>query len=696
MIPVLYESKETNFITQGLGALTDAISCYVTEERNGIYELEMEYPQTGVHFDDIQNGNIIMAIPSPYRDAQPFRIYKVTKPLNGNVTVYANHISYDLNKIPVNPLSATTVSSALSGIKNNMQIQNNFLFWTDKTTAADFSSAVPTACRSLLGGQEGSILDVYGGEYEWDRFTVRLHNQRGEDSGVVIRYGKNLTGLNQEGDITNLVTGICPYWYSDGTLVMCNPPIIYRDGMTAQSAIPVDMTDKFEEAPSQAQLQEAAENYIESNDIGEPSVSITVEFVQLAQMSGYEHLALLEKCDLCDTVKVQYEEAGIDVTAKIVSIQTDVLLEKYESMEIGSIRANIAQTIADQQAQISQIGSSSMLQQAIQNATNWITGGRGGYVIFQLNEDGQPDEILIMDTPSIETAQKVWRWNQGGLGYSKNGYDGPYETAITQDGAIVANFITAGTMMANIIKGGTLTMGGPNNGNGVVSVVNSAGQEIVRLDYTGATIKNGMMDISGIGDGTFIMRAKSQSYLAGITPIGIMCLNPTEKTYSMLGPNELSAGSFSGDTPLNGNTPMAYMTSDGQVISRYAYNNTTSDGANVNVWANGLFRRSASSSRRYKKNIEAILPEELNPDKLYELPIRAFKYKPGYLEKGDRREDKDIIGLIVEELEVIYPIAVNYDKDGRPEMWNAQILIPAMLKLIQEQNERIKKLEGEA
>lgn len=495
MIPVLYESKETNFITQGLGALTDAISCYVTEERNGIYELEMEYPQTGVHFDDIQNGNIIMAIPSPYRDAQPFRIYKVTKPLNGNVTVYANHISYDLNKIPVNPLSATTVSSALSGIKNNMQIQNNFLFWTDKTTAADFSSAVPTACRSLLGGQEGSILDVYGGEYEWDRFTVRLHNQRGEDSGVVIRYGKNLTGLNQEGDITNLVTGICPYWYSDGTLVMCNPPIIYRDGMTAQSAIPVDMTDKFEEAPSQAQLQEAAENYIESNDIGEPSVSITVEFVQLAQMSGYEHLALLEKCDLCDTVKVQYEEAGIDVTAKIVSIQTDVLLEKYESMEIGSIRANIAQTIADQQAQISQIGSSSMLQQAIQNATNWITGGRGGYVIFQLNEDGQPDEILIMDTPSIETAQKVWRWNQGGLGYSKNGYDGPYETAITQDGAIVADFITAGTMMANIIKGGTLTMGGPNNGNGVCRVLDANGNEVIRLDNAGIKILKGLLQI---------------------------------------------------------------------------------------------------------------------------------------------------------------------------------------------------------
>lgn len=496
MIPILYNSTETDFTTQGLGALVDAIYCRVTEERNRIYELEMEYPQTGIHFNDIRNGNIITAIPSPYRAAQPFRIYKVTKPLNGNVTVYASHISYDLNKIPVSPFSASTASSALAGIKTNMQIQNNFQFWTDKTTDAAFSSQVPAACRSLLGGQEGSILDVYGGEYEWDRFTVRLYNKRGADSGVVIRYGKNLTGLNQEGDISGLVTGICPYWFSDGTLVMCDPSIVFREGMTAQSAVPVDFTQQFETAPTAAQLQEAAERYIENNDIGEPTVSLDVEFIQLEQMSGFEGMALLEKCDLCDTVTVQYEQAGIDVEAEIVSIQTDVLLERYEKMQVGSIRANIAQTIADQQAQISQIGSSSMLQQAIQNATNWITGGRGGYVVFQLNADGQPDEILIMDTPSIETAQKVWRWNQGGLGYSKNGYDGPYETAITQDGAIVADFITAGTMMANIIKGGTLTMGGSNNGNGVISVLNSSGQEILRMDSSGLTVSQGT--ISGV------------------------------------------------------------------------------------------------------------------------------------------------------------------------------------------------------
>lgn len=136
-----------------------------------------------------------------------------------------------------------------------------------------------------------------------------------------------------------------------------------------------------------------------------------------------------------------------------------------------------------------------MLQQAIQNATNWITGGRGGYVIFQLNADGQPDEILIMDQPSVESAQKVWRWNQGGLGYSENGYDGPYTTAITQDGAIVADFITAGTMMANIIHGGTLTLGGQGNGNGVCRVLDTNENVVAELNSDGVNIKKGSISV---------------------------------------------------------------------------------------------------------------------------------------------------------------------------------------------------------
>lgn len=506
MIPILYESNETEFKSQGLGSLADAISCIVTEERNGIYELEMEYPQTGLRFADIVAGNIICAIPSPYRTIQPFRIYKVTKPLGGNVMVYANHISYDLNKIPVKPFSAVTAAEAMTKLQENCAIANVFSFATDKATAANMKIETPTAARSCLGGIQGSVLDTYGGEYEWDRFVVNLKNQRGVDSGVIIRYGKNLTGLTQEGDVSNLVTGIYPYWYSDDMLVTCNPPIIYAEGTTGQTAVPVDLTEKFESQPTAEQLKSAAESYIKSNDIGVPEFSLTTEFLNLSQMSGYEDMQLLEKCDLCDTVTVQYEQAGINAKAKIVSIKTDVLLERYEQIEVGSIRPNIAQTIANQQNQIDQTATPSVLQQYINSATSWITGGRGGYVIFQKNADGQPDEILIMDTPDVETATKVWRWNQGGLGYSKNGYNGPYATAITQDGKIVADFITAGTMLANIIKGGTLTLGGSGNGNGVCRVLDENGREIITFDQYGLAVKRGT--ISGmsinLGDGQFI------------------------------------------------------------------------------------------------------------------------------------------------------------------------------------------------
>lgn len=490
MIPILYGSDETEFTSQGLGSLADAISCTVTEERNGLYELEMEYPQTGLRFADIAAGNIICAIPSPYRAAQPFRVYKVTKSLNGNVMVYANHISYDLNKIPVKPYAAGTVAEAMTKLQENCAIANGFLFLTDKETAADMKIETPTAARSCLGGIQGSVLDTYGGEYEWDRFKVYLKNQRGTDSGVVIRYGKNLTGLTQEGDVTNLVTGIYPYWYSDEKLVTCEPPIIYAEGTTGQTAIPVDLTEKFENQPTAEQLKSVAESYIKSNAIGVPEVSLTTEFLNLSQMSGYENMQLLEKCDLCDTVTVQYEQAGINAKAKIVSIKTDVLLERYEQIEVGSIRPNIAQTIASQQTKIDQTATPSVLQQYINSATSWITGGRGGYVIFQKNADGQPDEILIMDTPDIETATRVWRWNQGGLGYSANGYNGPYTTAITQDGKIVADFITAGTMLANIIKGGTLTLGGNGNGNGVCRVLDAGGNEVVKINADGICIQS--------------------------------------------------------------------------------------------------------------------------------------------------------------------------------------------------------------
>lgn len=458
MNPVLYESTESTFETNGLGVLSDTISCQVVEERNGIFEITLEYPLTGIHYQEIKQRRIVFVKPNPYEDPQPFRIYRITKPLSGKITVYAQHISYDLSGVPVSPFSSGSVTGALSGLKTNAAVTNPFSFWTDKTSTGDFAVTAPTSTRTLLGGSDGSILDVFGGEYKFDRWTVRLYNNRGKNSGVSIRYGKNLMDLQQDENISNVVTGIYPYWLSsEGELTELPEKIVNAPGtydFTRISAI--DFSGDFEEAPTEEQLRDRANDYISSNNVGVPTVSITVEFQPLEQTEEYKDIALLERVNLCDTVNVEYSELGVSATAKCVKTTYDALKDKYISIELGDAKTNIADTIIQQQQEINEKPSVSFLEQAVINATNWITGNKGGYVIFQRNADGQPYEILIMDTPDINTATKVWRWNNGGLGYSSNGYEGPFATAITQDGAIVANFITTGTLQANLIKSGII------------------------------------------------------------------------------------------------------------------------------------------------------------------------------------------------------------------------------------------------
>lgn len=357
MIPVLFNENDAVFTTQGIGALSDVITCKVTEERNNMYELEMTYPISGIHYSDIQYRSIIAAIPSPYRERQPFRVYKITRPLNGVVTVYAQHLSYDLNAIPVSPFSATGITNAFTQLKSHMAISNNFTFFSGiSNTTSQVSYTAPTACRSILGGIQGSILDIFGGEYEWDNWTVRLWANRGADNGVTIRYGKNMTDLSAETDGENTVNGIYPYWQKDDVLVTCNPAIIWVDGAAQNKAVPVDFSNDFEEQPTSAQLQARAEQYLDDNDIGTVPTSIDVSFVDLSKMDEYKGLiASLEKCDLCDTVTVQYEALGVDVKSEIVKIVTDVLKEKYESMEVGTVRADIAQTIATTEGKVDNV-----------------------------------------------------------------------------------------------------------------------------------------------------------------------------------------------------------------------------------------------------------------------------------------------------------------------------------------------------
>lgn len=455
MKPILFPSTATEFNTQGLGVLTDAISCTVTEERNGAFELTMQYPDTGVHFGEITDRCIIYAIPSPYRAPQPFRIYRITRPMDGIIMVYAQHITYDLSGVPLNPFTAINAPDALSKLKLNAAVDSPFTFWTDKSTVASFAVSTPSSTRSVLGGSSGSILDVYGGEYEWDGFTVRLYGHRGYDNGVVISYGKNLTDIEQDRNISNVATGIYPYWTNaEGALVTCDPKIVNAPGTyDFTRVVPVDFSNEFETQPTPAQLQARAEKYVEDNKIGIPKTSITASFVQLEQFPEYEDLALLEKCDLCDTVTIRYPQLGVEAKAEIVKIETDVLLERYNSVEIGDVRTNIADTIVGQQQEIKQKPSETYLREAVLALTETILGASGGAVrLLDTNNDGMPDTLYIADDPDPTKARKVWRFNHEGWGASNNGYNGPFSYGATLENGMVADFITAGTLNADLVN----------------------------------------------------------------------------------------------------------------------------------------------------------------------------------------------------------------------------------------------------
>lgn len=460
MIPILFDGGTTTFTTNGLGALKDAKSCVCVEERNGAFELEMEYPIDGIHYADISHSRIIFAKANESQGAQAFRIYKISKPINGIVKINAEHISYQLSYIPSGGFSASSVSGVLAGLKNNAYEDCPFTFWTNNTNAGSYSQDLPRSIRSSLGGVEGSVLDIFGGEYEWDNFTVKNYSARGTDNGVTLRYGKNITDIKQEENIEKVYTGVCPYWSKDGEKVELTEHVVHSSNASNypyKRTIPLDMTESFDTKPTEAQLRAAANSYMVANNFGVPSVSISVSFVALWQTEEYKDIAPLESVGLCDYVHVYFEKLGVSATAKVVKTTYNTLLDRYDSIELGDAKSTFAdtiinaiQTVADDKVSFTE------LETAVQRATDLITGNEGGYVRFIYNSDGLPQEIVVMDTQSIDTATKVWRWNKQGFGYSNTGYNGTYSTAITQNGEIVADFITSGHMSCNILNGGVI------------------------------------------------------------------------------------------------------------------------------------------------------------------------------------------------------------------------------------------------
>ena len=352
--PILYESNETAFVSNGLGRLRDCISCKVTEERNGIFECDFEYPVDGANYDLIQCGRIIGVTHDDSGDIQPFDIVSYSKPISGIVSFHAVHISYRQRGIVASGTNINSLADAFAVLTSSAQPSNPFTYSADFTSSAYASSfdGTPRSVRQFLGGIEGSILDAYGGEYEFDKFRVILHRSRGQLRDFVIRYGVNLLDYKDDTDYSETYTSCVPYWRGndngqDVTVVGSRVDLggTAYNGQNVCAAL--DLSDKFQDKPTATQLEALALSLMQSRQTNLPAQNIAVDFVRLQDM-GYEGLDTLLQCNLCDSIKVEFPRYGMSGTYKIVKTVWDVLADKYDSMELGQLSTTLAEALGIQ------------------------------------------------------------------------------------------------------------------------------------------------------------------------------------------------------------------------------------------------------------------------------------------------------------------------------------------------------------
>lgn len=386
MKPILYSKDETQFVSNGIGVLYDALECTVEEERNGMFECSMVYPIGGQWFSEIKLDRILLVKASldPSRKWQPFRIYKISKPLTGKVTVYARHITYQLNDILVKGFEAASVPDVFAKFKSELLDPGScpFTFWTNHSSSASdtgYSYDFVAPIRSRLGGTEGSVLDIWHGEYEWDGWTVKFYDSmgldtgRGKDRGVVFRYGKDISDMTQESDIGELVTRIYPYFrqqeqvetggddgseLTDGEerattyetvdhLVVLDEKYVSisndqmnRYGFAYHRTAMVDMTGNFEydrdNPPTDDEikqgLKEMAQAMLAFQGVVNENNQITI-------------IPPDDVVELCDVVGIENDILGISVSTKIKKVTFDALGEKYTSLEIGDLKTDFTESI---------------------------------------------------------------------------------------------------------------------------------------------------------------------------------------------------------------------------------------------------------------------------------------------------------------------------------------------------------------
>lgn len=583
MKPIL--SATSTLTGNGYGRLADAITCTVTHEINGEYELKMTYPVTGTIFDYLANDCVIWADSDNFTKMQGFRIYRITRPLNGVVSVYARHICYDMSGFVCSPMNQTSLTTALANLASNcVPSPCPFTFTSPRTVATAYKTATPMNLWQMMGGVQGSLLDIYGGEWDFDNYTATLRTQLGSDRGVNIRYGKNMTELEQDATIEAQYGGIFPFWYDaeSGTLVTLPENYVTVAGGGSR-VLCIDFTNDFEDAPTEAQLRARANQYATANNVADPKISWKVAFIPLSMTEEYKGIAALESVKLGDTVHVFYEPMNLTASARVVKTDYNVLADRFDSVTLGRVKQNLAKIVVEQKKDLEHSVSlvKSTLEHAIDEATDFITNG-AGYMRFIYNSSNELVEIVSLDNPDINNATNVWRWNNGGFGFSANGYGGPYTTAIYQSGsdagAIVADFITAGTLNANVIRAGLITDVGGDNSWDLDTSVFTMTKGSININTSSSTTDSIKLNYSAFG----------QNWVSKLTP-------------SYLYVSDNGGQCFHNALGLQGpayTTPTAWQNSvsvDGSAVGVYFYNTSgdkaeyTETGVSLSKWSSGAY-----------------------------------------------------------------------------------------------------------
>jgi len=468
----LYDSKTTDFSNNGIVVLNDTISCVITEELNGQYELTLEYPllDSTPRFGNITpvkiagkvvvGSNAVVQMPNKWTylledniikaDGQLFRIYHKTKSLSG-VKINARHIFYDLLDNFLDDVRPTNLngSGALAWILSHTQYNHPFISTSDVTAIATQYFVRKNPVEAIMGAD--GIINTWSGELVRDNFSIRLLQSRGLNRGVLIAYGKNIEGIEEDLDIDGICTRLMPIG-KDGLLL----PEKYIDSQYINNfAHPKIKVQEFSDCETVDILRTTAKAYMLNNKIDIPQFNYKIDFLELSKTEEYKDYIILEVVDMGDTVTIKHSKLRIDLQAKIIKTTKDVLTGRLTKVELGNFKQNIATSISSAIQEVKQEVKqvTSAYTRAIENATVLITGSNGGNVVIRQDVDGKPYEILIMDTDDIKTSKNIWRWDSEGFAYSNTGVNGEYDTAITMDGHIIGSFIQALTIDGDMIEG---------------------------------------------------------------------------------------------------------------------------------------------------------------------------------------------------------------------------------------------------